>query len=157
MSSQSKMDECLPIKNLEALLKWDKWDITWNKLAIEISERTEYVYDGLIENTTKYYKSSKPRTLLCHDMRGGYLEDRFVHGAADVTDPFIFTQWSHADTFVYFSHHFVTIPPLGWINAAHLHGVQVLGKLKQFSRAKVRKSKVRCRIIHFREIKQPRF
>jgi hypothetical protein len=29
------------------------------------------------------------------------------------------------DVFVYFSHHLVTVPPPGWIHAAHKHGVKV--------------------------------
>ncbi|VDO17750.1 unnamed protein product, partial [Brugia timori] len=45
----------------------------------------------------------------------------------DSTAPFIFFHWWYIDIFVYFSHHFVTIPPLGWINQAHMHGVIYLG------------------------------
>ncbi|XP_039082483.1 cytosolic endo-beta-N-acetylglucosaminidase isoform X2 [Hyaena hyaena] len=70
--------------------------------------------------------SQRPRTLLCHDMMGGYLDDRFIQGSA-VHDPYCFYHWQCIDIFVYFSHHLVTIPPVGWTNAAHRHGVCVLG------------------------------
>lgn len=50
---------------------------------------------------------------------------RFVEGSSD-SDSYRFHHWHSVDTFVYFSHHFVTIPPPGWIDAAHKHGVQVL-------------------------------
>nr|XP_014719033.2 cytosolic endo-beta-N-acetylglucosaminidase isoform X2 [Equus asinus] len=70
--------------------------------------------------------SRRPRTLLCHDMMGGYLDDKFIQGAA-VHNPYSFYHWQYIDIFVYFSHHTVTIPPVGWTNAAHRHGVCVLG------------------------------
>ncbi|KAI5749994.1 hypothetical protein M8J76_011997 [Diaphorina citri] len=129
MSSDSEGDCCLPIKDLDSLLTWEESNISWSKLVVEKSHRADYVYDGTLEKSTRYSKSSIPRTLLCHDMKGGYLEDRFVQGANDVTDPYIFTHWTNVDVFVYFSHHFITIPPVGWINAAHVHGVQILGTL----------------------------
>ncbi|XP_021931966.1 cytosolic endo-beta-N-acetylglucosaminidase isoform X2 [Zootermopsis nevadensis] len=40
-----------------------------------------------------------------------------------------FFHWAGIDTFVYFSHQLVTIPPPVWINSAHLHGTKVLGTL----------------------------
>nr|XP_012308990.1 cytosolic endo-beta-N-acetylglucosaminidase [Aotus nancymaae] len=70
--------------------------------------------------------SQRPRTLLCHDMMGGYLDDRFIQGSAAQT-PYAFYHWQCVDIFVYFSHHAVTIPPVGWTNAAHRQGVCVLG------------------------------
>ena len=74
------------------------------------------------------------RTLLCHDCRGGYLEsDRYPQGK-DITlsteNPFpgyLFRHWQCIDTFVYFSHHRVTIPPAVWIDVAHSNSVPVLG------------------------------
>ncbi|XP_061568074.1 cytosolic endo-beta-N-acetylglucosaminidase isoform X2 [Cololabis saira] len=66
------------------------------------------------------------RTLVSHDMMGGYLDDRFVQGANSET-PYAFYHWQYIDIFNYFTHHLVTIPPAVWTNAAHKHGVVVLG------------------------------
>lgn len=41
---------------------------------------------------------------------------------------YTFYNWGAIDIFCYFSHHFITIPPLGWINVGHAHGTQVIGK-----------------------------
>lgn len=68
--------------------------------------------------------AGRPRVLATHDMRGNYKDDRFVQGARDpnfYADP----RWSSVDVFVYFSHHLVVIPPVGWIDAAHRNGTQV--------------------------------
>eukprot|EP00171_Calliarthron_tuberculosum_P014486 IDg14486t1 len=40
-----------------------------------------------------------------------------------------FNHWAYVDVFVYFSHHRVTIPPVGYIHAAHRHGALALGTL----------------------------
>ncbi|KAF7776476.1 CAZyme family GH85 [Agaricus bisporus var. burnettii] len=65
---------------------------------------------------------SRGRLLVCHDYKGGYVED--PQGLS-----YTFNYWSLCESFVYFSHHRVTIPPPGWVNAAHRQGVKMLGVL----------------------------
>lgn len=65
-----------------------------------------------------------PRLLVCHDMAGGYGADALVQGCGDA-HAFRLTHWHAVDAFVYFSHHLVTLPPPGWVHAAHRHGVPV--------------------------------
>lgn len=62
--------------------------------------------------------------MVCHDMMGGYLEQEKDGGYLVPTDsnPYVFLNWWNIDIFCYFSHHFVTIPPAGYINTAHKHG-----------------------------------
>ncbi|RUS76049.1 hypothetical protein EGW08_016179, partial [Elysia chlorotica] len=54
---------------------------------------------------------------------------RFIQGSCGDPEQYLFYHWQLIDTFIYFSHHFVTIPPPGWIHAAHTHGVDVLGTI----------------------------
>ncbi|KAH6762823.1 Glycosyl hydrolase family 85 [Perilla frutescens var. hirtella] len=70
--------------------------------------------------------AKRPRTLVCHDMAGGYTDDKFVQGGAKA-DAFAIWHWYLIDVFVYFSHNLVTLPPPCWTNTAHRHGVKVLG------------------------------
>lgn len=51
---------------------------------------------------------------------------RFIDGSNE-HNSYHFYHWSIVDIFIYFSHYFITIPPFGWINAAHKHGVKILG------------------------------
>lgn len=64
------------------------------------------------------------RILVCHDMMGGYVDDRWVQGGAN-DGAYAIWHWYLMDVFVYFSHDLVTLPPPGWTNAAHTHGVKV--------------------------------
>ncbi|XP_027334118.1 cytosolic endo-beta-N-acetylglucosaminidase 1-like isoform X2 [Abrus precatorius] len=69
---------------------------------------------------------NRRRLLVCHDMAGGYLDDKWIQGG---TNPHAYAiwHWHLIDVFVYFSHTLVTLPPPCWINTAHRHGVKVLG------------------------------
>ncbi|KAJ1262336.1 hypothetical protein BS78_09G099000 [Paspalum vaginatum] len=66
------------------------------------------------------------RVLVCHDMEGGYRDDAAPQGGGN-PDAYALWHWHLVDVFVYFSHYLVTLPPPCWTNAAHLHGVKVLG------------------------------
>jgi hypothetical protein len=69
-------------------------------------------------------RSKRPQLLVCHDFKGGYQEDKWVQGKEGM-EGYVLWHWHLVDVFVYFSHSLVTIPPPGWINAAHKHGVPV--------------------------------
>ncbi|NXF34714.1 ENASE acetylglucosaminidase, partial [Nyctibius bracteatus] len=103
------------LSSLEELLAWQPdTNDAFNVSAVPLAQRQPPLL------------SKRPRTLVCHDMRGGYLEDRFIQGSA-TRNPYVFYHWRYIDIFVYFSHHTVTIPPVCWTNAAHRNGVPVLG------------------------------
>ncbi|NXX05519.1 ENASE acetylglucosaminidase, partial [Larus smithsonianus] len=104
------------LSGLEELLAWQPdGNDDFNISAVPLAKRQPPLH------------SRRPRTLVCHDMRGGYLEDRFIQGSA-TRNPYVFYHWRYIDIFVYFSHHTVTIPPVCWTNAAHRNGVPVLGE-----------------------------
>ncbi|KAM8947720.1 cytosolic endo-beta-N-acetylglucosaminidase [Pelodytes ibericus] len=103
------------LSNLEELLSWKPTNQDMFNVAVAPLAKRHPPMESL-----------RPRTLVCHDMMGGYLEDRFIQGS-DASDPYVFYHWQHIDVFVYFSHRMFTLPPVCWTNAAHKNGVCVLG------------------------------
>nr|CDJ92109.1 Glycoside hydrolase domain containing protein [Haemonchus contortus] len=107
----------VPITELDSL-----WD--WNQNMVEsvvVKQLTNY-RDKLAEG--------KPELMICHDMKGGYLEEESDSGiiiSEGAPNPYVFLNWWNIDIFCYFSHNFITIPPIGYINIAHQHGCLVLG------------------------------
>ncbi|KTG32049.1 hypothetical protein cypCar_00043923, partial [Cyprinus carpio] len=103
------------LKSLEELLSWKRNDASpFNVATVPLASRYPPLH------------SCPRRTLVSHDMKGGYLEDRFIQGA-EVEMPYAFYHWEYIDIFNYFSHQMVTIPPAVWTNAAHKHGVLSIG------------------------------
>lgn len=63
--------------------------------------------------------------MLCDDLLCAFSVDGCE--VVDGIKPYILMHWWYVDIFTYFSHHFISIPPVGWISQAHDHGVLVLG------------------------------
>ena len=111
-----------PLKTVTELLSWKPEDISCDLKSLVPALPSSY--PGL---------PSRRRTLVCHDFKGGYGKDNAAFGL--ILEPYTyekdyrFFHWDKCDLFVYFSHHFVTIPPVGWIAAAHRNGTPILGTL----------------------------
>lgn len=112
----SNQISCKPLSNLSDLLDWPKLK----------EKRRQYCVDKLdLSNIGR--DPNEPQVIVCHDMRNNYLEDRYFQGHANTPTCYNFYHWPLVDIFIYFSHHFVTIPPESWINAAHKNSTRMLG------------------------------
>ncbi|XP_040014089.1 cytosolic endo-beta-N-acetylglucosaminidase isoform X2 [Xiphias gladius] len=103
------------LRTLDELLSWKRSEANpFNVAVVPLAAREPPL------------ASCPHRTLVSHDMMGGYLDDRFVQGTS-AEAPYAFYHWHNIDIFNYFTHNLVTIPPAVWTNAAHKHGVLVIG------------------------------
>ncbi|ESQ48930.1 hypothetical protein EUTSA_v10020200mg [Eutrema salsugineum] len=105
-----------PIKSLQDLKSrsyFDSFHFQFNRSTVPLRRNP----DGL---------PNRPRVLVCHDMKGGYVDDKWIQGCENDAG-FAIWHWYLMDIFVYFSHSLVTLPPPCWTNTAHRHGVKVLG------------------------------
>ncbi|OWB72421.1 hypothetical protein B5S31_g2130 [[Candida] boidinii] len=75
----------------------------------------------------------KTNLLICHDFKGGYIkfEDDSTNGYFPHPDSIHYNLRfpQLIDTFVYFSHEFITIPPVSWINYCHKNSIKCLGTI----------------------------
>ncbi|XP_071734387.1 cytosolic endo-beta-N-acetylglucosaminidase 1-like [Rutidosis leptorrhynchoides] len=108
-----------PIKTLEHLklrTYFNSFHFQFNKASVEID------HNGVDDVTLP----NRRRMIVCHDMQGGYTDDKWIQGGSNA-DAYAIWHWYLIDVFIYFSHYLVTLPPPSWVNTAHKHGVKVLG------------------------------
>ncbi|XP_002520781.3 cytosolic endo-beta-N-acetylglucosaminidase 1 [Ricinus communis] len=105
-----------PIKTLhelESRAYFESFHYPFNKSSVSL-------------DSSDVFLPNRPRLLVCHDMQGGYGDDRWIQGG-NKSDAYAIWHWYLIDVFVYFSHSLVNLPPPCWTNTAHRHGVKVLG------------------------------
>jgi hypothetical protein len=59
--------ESAPIKTLDELLSWDAQNASGRPSDVDLDAKNAWTVSR-----------NGPRTLLCHDMQGGYLADRYI-------------------------------------------------------------------------------
>lgn len=149
---KSDLLTCKPLDSFREIMKFLENPPPWRTLCKEMTPHSKYVienknivlinepsleipatychFDPDMEAPIRSDVTEKklPKTLVCHDFANGYHEDSVIDGTVDY-DGYTFYNWAGIDIFCYFSHHLITIPPVGWINVGHAHGVKVIGTI----------------------------
>ncbi|KAI8943590.1 hypothetical protein NX059_001582 [Plenodomus lindquistii] len=71
--------------------------------------------------------ANKSDILLVHDYSGNYHDYESTQSIGVANESYTCEYLQHVDTFIYFSHKLVCIPPPTWTNTLHRNGVKALG------------------------------
>jgi endo-beta-N-acetylglucosaminidase D len=83
----------------------------------------------LPRNQRKTDGEAKAPVLICHDYSGNYREYEAVQSASVDEESYTCEYLQYVNTFIYFSHKLVCVPPPTWTNCLHRNGVKVLGTI----------------------------
>jgi endo-beta-N-acetylglucosaminidase D len=71
--------------------------------------------------------AQKANVLICHDYSGNYHEYESASAVGLDEEAYCCEYLQYVESFVYFSHKLVCVPPPPWINSLHRNGVKALG------------------------------
>jgi endo-beta-N-acetylglucosaminidase D len=74
-------------------------------------------------------QEGQANVLLCHDYAGNYHDYESVQELGQNDEMYTCEYLQYIDTFVYFSHKLVCVPPPTWTNTLHRNGVKALGTI----------------------------
>jgi endo-beta-N-acetylglucosaminidase D len=74
-------------------------------------------------------KEQRANVLLCHDYGGNYHDYESVQEVSLDDEMYACEYLQYVETFVYFSHKLVCVPPPTWTNTLHRNGVKSLGTI----------------------------
>lgn len=106
-------------ESFDELLEWtsDKVD-SLQRSTIPLLRRAQSQDDAT---------ANKARLMVCHDFAGGYHAFESSSRNMVTERPYTPDYLQFVDTFIYFSHRLVSIPPPTWTNSLHRNGVLSLG------------------------------
>ncbi|XP_030379694.1 cytosolic endo-beta-N-acetylglucosaminidase-like [Scaptodrosophila lebanonensis] len=119
-----------PVCGNHQLLSFEARSRNFNKeqhvIALDYDVRGKGVFLGKHSDLLTKYKfpvtsDNRREVLVCHDMVNQN------DCSKKYSDDYRFVHWAVIDYFCYFGPNYVNVPPPGWINAAHRHGVPIFG------------------------------
>jgi hypothetical protein len=99
---------------------------TW---TVHDSDPLQRANTPLLRRCLDNSEEKKANVLLCHDYAGNYHDYESVQEPEVEEEMYACEYLQYVDTFVYFSHKLVCVPPPTWTNTLHRNGVKVLGTI----------------------------
>lgn len=128
MSNSNKMTRRRVSDRLKGFAYFESFDeiAQWTDSDVDALQRANTLLLPR-SDTLPSLKSGKSNVMLIHDYAGGYKDYEACQGATVPERMYSCDYFRYVETFVYFSHKLVSIPPPTWTNSCHRNGIKVLG------------------------------
>lgn len=117
LESYERLCTSIPLTDVKSIVD--------GSMLVELQNLQKPLIENLEPSTLR---RDQGKLLVCHDMRGNYLNDVSSRGDA-FGNAFQMTDFSCVDSFCYFAHHLICVPPVQWINVSHRHGTRIFGTI----------------------------